>query len=476
MRTTKLMIALTMAFLPVLGIAQNNIGAGIKFESGLSWKQIQEKAKAENKYIFVDCNATWCGPCKWMDANIFPDKEVGNYMNAHFINVSVQMDRTSKDNHRVKEWYADASKLNDNYKVGAYPTYLFFSPEAIALHRFTGLRGSVKAFLDAVKEAFDPAKQYYSKLKQWKSNKNDTTFLFNAYRSAKKQYDTTLADSIGEMYLKAQPNLLTRKNLQIIEACGLVQTSKDKWFQLLLKNASLIDKVMNDQSWTEEKLSRIIFAERLFKFFGSEIMDWKEISASMKDSYPTIGEKLVAISERLYQDRITKTLRAAIRKSSNILTESGWQEIVKTLDQEFPEYNYSQIFLNEKMGYYADKKLWDACNNTAYLLIKQFGEKISDGEINNISWDYIFEHTSDKKILSEAATRMKYSVERDSTRVISVDTYANLLYKLGQYDQAIGWENKAIETSIKNKDSLQDLSDFKANLVKMQQHQPTWEN
>ncbi len=36
----------------------------IHFENGLSWEQIKEKAKAEHKYIFVDCYATWCGPCK----------------------------------------------------------------------------------------------------------------------------------------------------------------------------------------------------------------------------------------------------------------------------------------------------------------------------------------------------------------------------------------------------------------------------
>ena len=43
---------------------------GIHFEQGLSWKDILAKAKAEHKYIFVDCYATWCGPCKYMDKNV----------------------------------------------------------------------------------------------------------------------------------------------------------------------------------------------------------------------------------------------------------------------------------------------------------------------------------------------------------------------------------------------------------------------
>ena len=43
---------------------------GIHFEDGVSWQHVQQKAKAEDKYIFVDCYATWCGPCKQMDKKV----------------------------------------------------------------------------------------------------------------------------------------------------------------------------------------------------------------------------------------------------------------------------------------------------------------------------------------------------------------------------------------------------------------------
>ena len=39
---------------------------GIMFEPTRSWKKIVEKARSENKLIFVDCYADWCGPCKMM--------------------------------------------------------------------------------------------------------------------------------------------------------------------------------------------------------------------------------------------------------------------------------------------------------------------------------------------------------------------------------------------------------------------------
>jgi thiol:disulfide interchange protein len=49
---------------------------GLKFETGLNWEQVKQKAKAENKLIFLDVMATWCGPCKYMDANVYPNDTV----------------------------------------------------------------------------------------------------------------------------------------------------------------------------------------------------------------------------------------------------------------------------------------------------------------------------------------------------------------------------------------------------------------
>ena len=51
---------------------------GIKWVTGLSWEQVLTKAKTENKFIFVDCYATWCGPCKVMDKDVYPNDTVGD--------------------------------------------------------------------------------------------------------------------------------------------------------------------------------------------------------------------------------------------------------------------------------------------------------------------------------------------------------------------------------------------------------------
>jgi hypothetical protein len=54
-----------------------------------------------------------------------------------------------------------------------------------------------------------------------------------------------------------------------------------------------------------------------------------------------------------------------------------------------------------------------------------------------------------------------------------MDTYANLLYKLGRKDEAIRFQEKAVETAIENKEDMA-LASLKDNLAKMKKGQPTW--
>jgi thiol-disulfide isomerase/thioredoxin len=76
-------IFLLFMLLPILATAQTD--TGVQFEHNLNWAAIQAKAKAENKYIFMDCFTTWCGPCRYMSAKIFPQKESGDFMNDKFV-------------------------------------------------------------------------------------------------------------------------------------------------------------------------------------------------------------------------------------------------------------------------------------------------------------------------------------------------------------------------------------------------------
>ncbi|MBS1564021.1 MAG: DUF255 domain-containing protein, partial [Bacteroidetes bacterium] len=198
-------------FLPTLMLAQ-----GIDFVQNLSWKQILEKARAENKYIFVDCYTTWCGPCKAMEKNVYPLKEVGDAFNGRFISVKVQMDQTKDDDESVKAWYNDAKAIEKALMINAYPTLLFFSPDGSPVHRSIGYKPAAK-LIRVSEDATHPETQYYTVLKNFQPGKADTTNMKELARSIASA-DNVLAGKIAYDYLSRIPSnsLADGDNIRLI--------------------------------------------------------------------------------------------------------------------------------------------------------------------------------------------------------------------------------------------------------------------
>ena len=117
-------------------VAQEN--EGIQFFHG-TWEEGVQKARQENKLVFVDGYTVWCGPCAYMMKNVFPLKEVGDFYNKNFICMKIDMEKEGKE-------------LAKRYNVVAYPTFLFVTPEGYVAHRSMGGM-QADAFIALGKEA-----------------------------------------------------------------------------------------------------------------------------------------------------------------------------------------------------------------------------------------------------------------------------------------------------------------------------------
>ena len=51
----------------------------IQFDEG-SFTEVLTKAKQEKKMVFMDCYTSWCGPCKMMTEEVFPQKEARMFL------------------------------------------------------------------------------------------------------------------------------------------------------------------------------------------------------------------------------------------------------------------------------------------------------------------------------------------------------------------------------------------------------------
>lgn len=115
----KLLLVCAFALASVAGWSQMTFATG-SLADGL------KAAEKENKYVFVDVYTTWCGPCKFMSSTIFPDKAVGDLMNAKFVNLKIDAEQ------------GDGVNVAKNYAVKAYPTMLILDSKGKELARIVG--------------------------------------------------------------------------------------------------------------------------------------------------------------------------------------------------------------------------------------------------------------------------------------------------------------------------------------------------
>jgi len=450
---------------------------GIRFDTILSWKEVQAKARTENKMIFMDCYASWCGPCKYMDRMIFPQKMVGDYFNSNFISVRVQMDETSKDSPYIQRWYADAAAIGGKYGITSYPTYLFFTPDGEVIHRASGSTTDGKAFIAKGKEARDPSQQYYTQVKKLEEDMGDSAALVINFRRALDLRDNEHAILIGEAYLNSIRNPFTRDNIPLF--ASVIQLNQDpaqSEFMLFVGNANLINGIMEDSNYAEKSVGRIIYDKKVMPLFAKNVtpLVWKDIVSDIHKDYPNLGRGVIDIIQDQFDRSIVFEIKLAMENESGSIND--WNKISLALETRFTGYEVNRILLEQEVEYFAGKKFWKDCTSNSFILFQKYGNKLSCSEINEIAWYYVFQHSNNRKELSMTLKLVKLSNIKDTSNkdyTNYLDTYANLLYKNGKRKKAIVCETKALKMVTK-KGSMADIKAYTKNLNKMLKRQPTW--
>ncbi|WP_270543422.1 thioredoxin domain-containing protein [Butyricimonas paravirosa] len=139
---------------------------GIMFEPTRSWKKIVEKARSENKLIFVDCYADWCGPCKQLASQVFTQKEVGDVFNSHFVNVQFNVEKDADGKVNVAKW-----------GVASLPTLVFIDPKTEqVIGKLVGA-GDAAWLVNGAKAVLDPAKRLDVLATRYNAGEREPAFL-----------------------------------------------------------------------------------------------------------------------------------------------------------------------------------------------------------------------------------------------------------------------------------------------------------
>ena len=230
---------LLLVVVAILGI-NSAFSQGIEFEHG-TLAEAFAKAKKENKLVFVDIYTSWCGPCKRLSKEVFPQKVVGDYFNPRFVNVKIDAEK------------GEGVDFAKKYKVTNYPTLLFLSPDGEEMHRVLGFSQADGLIKDA-KIAEDPSMHLEALQKRYNEGERDLDFLMQLCAQLGKQRKMDEIYKIGAAYTKTieMEQLYDPKVFQMVTWSTILEF-EDEAYQFIYNNW---DQIIEKTGIKERELQR----------------------------------------------------------------------------------------------------------------------------------------------------------------------------------------------------------------------------
>lgn len=249
--------------------------------------EIMAQAKSENKPVFIDAYTTWCGPCKWMDQNVFVDEKVADYFNSNFVNYKLDMEK------------GEGIELAKKYEVQAYPSFLFLAADGSVMHRTVGARPA-EMFLEVATIAKDPAQNFASYQKKFNGGERSAEFMMG--------YLKVLNEAALDAGKVAEAYFATRKPEQLLEPGNWkliytnVNTVESPTFSHLVKNREAFSKKYTADSVDYKLLSVYGTALSRAAYEGKDT-DYNKLKTQLTNLKLKDGEKQLLFSEAIYYER-----------------------------------------------------------------------------------------------------------------------------------------------------------------------------
>ncbi|HMO37934.1 MAG TPA: thioredoxin family protein [Saprospiraceae bacterium] len=248
-------------------LAGSAAAEGIRFFEG-TWNEALEAAKKEDKLIFVDAYAVWCGPCKRMAKEVFPDDKAGEFYNRHFINMQIDMERGM------------GLAFGKQYPVSAFPTLFFIDASGKVVHKVMGAQ-SVEAFISIGKKAISMDDKSQDYAAEYEQGNREPALVLNYLRALNKTGKSSL--KIANDYLRSQPDLSTDFNLNFILEAATEADSRI--FEWLIEYRSQIARVASEDEVNQRILDACrATAQKAIEFQSEDLV--KEAIAKVKKHYP----------------------------------------------------------------------------------------------------------------------------------------------------------------------------------------------
>lgn len=255
------------------------LAQGMNFEpEGTTLEQASVKAKAENKLIFLDCFTTWCGPCKKMAKDVFPQEKVGTYMNAKFVNLKIDMES------------AYGAPLAKKLQIQAYPTFVIFNADAQEIGRFLGGSNADEFIKNVGLKSADNSGSALAE--RWQNGDRDPQFLLEYLKTLSATYKGDDANDVAEAILDGKETSFVNDSTLRMVFMSHIRNPFSKVFLEVAKNPAPLKSAIGDMP-VEMKLQNVYnnYQRQLIieKEDGSVLLDQKKydkFAALLKEVSP----------------------------------------------------------------------------------------------------------------------------------------------------------------------------------------------
>ena len=315
---------------------------------------VRKQASDQMLMLFVDVYATWCGPCKMMDQQVYTDPAVAEYMNAHFVNV-----RLDGECEYGIQYVAEQ-------QLEGYPTMYIFSDDGERISKIVGFTPSEELVqtLKSTSEGYQSVKKYSALLSQGTLEADDFADYIDVVR---KMGNPEQADKLADEYMeKVMDPKLSDNDIRVVAYhmdlddvwWNTFAADRDRLKRILgedylpamenIYNSTLIKAVEEDRIDLISKL-----ANELSPLVEQETESWDLRSLPFIQYYYYSGrtEDLIRyVDQRFASDR--KGDHRWLFGAASQITDMDQQTQTETLLQKEEEWFAACIALEEHFDYF----------------------------------------------------------------------------------------------------------------------------
>ncbi|MFK7774182.1 MAG: thioredoxin family protein [Saprospiraceae bacterium] len=268
----------TIILLFILSCFQIQAQNGIDFFHG-TWEEALAEAKAQDKLIFVDAYAVWCGPCKRMAKNVFTNKEVGEFYNENFINMKIDMEKKM------------GRAFGRTYPVSAFPTLMYIDYKGELVHKVKGGQ-QVEPFIKLGKFALSKVDNSKDFEVAYEKGDRSPELVYNYVKALNKAGKPSL--KVSNEYIRSQEDLTTDQNLKFLLEATVDADSRI--FDLMIENKSAIEKLTSKEE-VKNKIEKACYrsAEKAVEYQNADLH--QDALKKMKKYVPERSAKFAVYSE-----------------------------------------------------------------------------------------------------------------------------------------------------------------------------------